>query len=743
MAAYAPCLRLPGPLLRGAKPGTCNSRPQAFGLITGTLTYVRDSIPPQGRWQLIHAEGPRELTMPSCYALPPSKEAAIPLELVEGLRRGDVLALVGSGLSLPLGFPTWRGLIKKLSKSVRSTAWTHDPNFENWVQTATHLDWVAEVLRADRPEAFKSGLIDCFRGVTPLRFSLAHSLLALLPFRGYWTTNYDTAIEDNLAVFEASEPRVMDFEEASTDLRHVSEHSRIVLKLHGCVRKSYDNLVLTSSDYFKLMHDERYRRLLAALFSRHPILVMGYSLHDKDFRSLLEERHHLYGRRCPPIYALMGRQDTCEAEMSLYRSKYDVQLIPISEEAGFRELTQVLMSLFCLVHHLDSDTKAAELAMLIQARVHASGRMTTDTPVSSLVEESDSVRRLLASFHEPVAIDAFTALCTDQRLRVSTAHVRILAQGTDGRITSARPLLEPNVEDRKAVAAWLAVSLEAIPVGDGPSYLSTHRKKIFSEHCNTLAHLLANSEGWRVLVGDDEAKLTRINEYFRQEGRWQEWLKIAEAAVQFVPSEARVYLPLVRSLLWVYFWTRRLSDVRRWLDCCPSADGDGESSYKTKLRYMNRTELPGVIMELKAIPSRIYWQDSLLGRSYARLSGSCLEERASMLTSAKTHLAAALTGARNSRDLVETSVQHWYLACVCSDLGEHEEAREHLGEVRRLDECIMGRKPGIAWLRVAEYRVELNKKEDKAEDQRVRAIAAMEQLGMLEPEEFVTHDYYY
>ena len=203
-------------------------------------------------------------------ALPLAKEAAIPLELLESLRSGTVLGLVGSGLSIPLGLPTWKGLIEKIYDSVEAAAWRHDEQIYQWVRASQHYEWVAEVLRADQPEAFARAIIEIFgpKHMPPL--SVAHALLAVLPLRGYWTTNYDTAIEDYLAVFDRDEPHVLDFEEATTDMHFLRDERRFVLKLHGCVRKRPDKIVLTSSDYFRLMQDERYTRLLALKQAKIP-----------------------------------------------------------------------------------------------------------------------------------------------------------------------------------------------------------------------------------------------------------------------------------------------------------------------------------------------------------------------------------------------------------------------------------------------------------------------------------------
>ena len=163
---------------------------------------------------------------------------------------------------------------------------------------------------------------------------------------------------------------------------------------------------------------------------------------------------------------------------------------------------------------------------------------------------------------------------------------------------------------------------------------------------------------------------------------------------------------------------------------------------------MDRQHLEQFVQDLELQPNRDYFSDSLLGRAYARVANlkTNLNERKGLFETAREHLEKALAGARTRSDLIETSVQSWYLACVLNDLGEAPEAQAYLAEVRRLDESIMGRIPGLAWLRVAEYRFELNRSDASSagrNQKRSVAIDAMTRLGVVNADEFVDRDYYF
>ena len=94
-------------------------------------------------------------------------------------------------------------------------------------------------------------------------------------------------------------------------------------------------------------------------------------------------------------------------------------------------------------------------------------------------------------------------------------------------------------------------------------------------------------------------------------------------------------------------------------------------------------------------------------------------------------------------DMIEIAVQNWYLALILIDKGELEKAKIHLAEAKRLDENIMERKPGIAWLRVAEYRLALATNSQNANIKKRIAYQAMEKLGMKDIDEYLDKEYFF
>jgi len=117
-----------------------------------------------------------------------------------------------------------------------------------------------------------------------------------------------------------------------------------------------------------------------------------------------------------------------------------------------------------------------------------------------------------------------------------------------------------------------------------------------------------------------------------------------------------------------------------------------------------------------------------------------------LLAKAYENLRLALGDAKKDNDMIETAVQSWYLAVVCADSGKMEESHTYFAEVKRLDESIMNRIPGKAWLRLAEYRMYL-KHERTEENMKFHlkkiAVSTMSDLGVIDAEQYVESEYYY
>jgi len=683
--------------------------------------------------------------------LSPSLEAAIPVDLLDGLRKGEVYAFVGSGLSIPVGFPTWENLIYKIYEVVKKSQWNNDSDTLEWIEKnlASRPDWVAEVLKWKNLDSFNKAIRDIFKSNTYSGLSIPHALLSLLPFKGYITTNYDTLIEDCVRIFQIDDPQVWNYIEILDNPSLHSDDNLKVFKIHGCIQKNINSLILTSSDYYNLINDQRFVRFLDGIFLKNPMVILGFSLTDRNFRSFVEERYNLYEGNCSPIYAIISSKETCSMEIAAYSSKYNIHLIPISTANNYEELSSLLISLFCLTYQVDSKVIGPAINNLLVARLHHSGKYQIQ-PVPTDNADIVKASALLSVFQEPIDIGLFTTICIDYQINLSPAHLKVAFSVTKNNIT-IKQKIEPSDSDIEFVARWLSNHIEAVAFGQFGRYLTIYRKKFLSKLSNTILFLLSNKVGWDAFVGDSSesvSKIERISEFYRQEGDWLNWINVCDDVEHFIDKKSSTFIELMKTKFWVFFWMRRFEDARKLFVYFPELGHLFSTyAYQVKIMYMTPRSLKKLVKQLeKASPD--HFNLSFLGRSLARLSLKSKSQslKKLMLEKAKGCLQSALDLAKKDNDMVDVAVQSWYLSIICTDLNHEQEANEYFSETKRLDESIMNRIPGIAWLKLAEYRMSLkNKPVDKNRIAQLKTLAleAMEKMGILDAIYYIDNDYYY
>jgi len=683
--------------------------------------------------------------------LTPEQESQIPTNLIQEIRNRNVHLLVGSGLSIPLGYPSWADLILKIYERIQNQIWKSDSKDRQWLKKNCSAlpDWAAELLKSTPGNYYYEALSAIFKETSPKPSSIPHALISLLPFKSFITTNFDTLLEEYLKIFLLDLPKIFDHNEILLTPKKNIGNEIAVYKIHGCASKDLNSIILSSTDYYKLLHDQRYIRFLDDLFAKNIILTIGFSLRDRNFRFFVEERYNLYRKNCAPMFAVVGKNETCPMEIELYRNKYNIQLIPISESQDFIELSSLLLSLYCLVYRVDSSNFGHDILEIVSWRLSLSTHKMNTTNTSKHPHIRDA-QEYMSVFQEPVDFDLFTTLTVDANLSLSPGHLKAIFHSTEDKLF-IKQAQKPPREKITFVANWLSNYFEAIPLGTSSRYLSIFHKRFLKNFEMTISYLLSQKEGWEQLIGDDDKSLLKLrmfNEFYRQEGNWVEWLKISENAELFLNKKSHHFLELMKTKMWVYFWTRRFKDAKQLLKKHPKIDEEsGQYSYAYRLKFMSSRSLPELIKLLESKHNLEFFNRSLLGRSYARIAikEKNLQRKTSYFIKAKTQLQGALKGAKKEKNTIEVSVQSWYLAIVYCELNNMRQANKLLSEVRRLDESIMDRRPGKAWLKLADYRLAKNSKisESDLEQIRDKAISAMKDLGIINVENYIEEEYLY
>lgn len=204
-------------------------------------------------------------------------------DFVKELEQQNVAIFAGAGLSVPTGVVDWKGLLKPLVKDLSlDLDREHD-----LVRVAQYHVNHHGTNRSDLNEAILNGFARRGTQITD-----NHRTLVRLPIQTYWTTNYDSCIEDALK----QGGKVPDIKHSPMHLlTTLRGRNAIVYKMHGDYQDS-SNAVLCKDDYetFHIKRGEFLTALAGDLLSKM-FLFIGFSFTDPNLDYVLGRLHSQYG----------------------------------------------------------------------------------------------------------------------------------------------------------------------------------------------------------------------------------------------------------------------------------------------------------------------------------------------------------------------------------------------------------------------------------------------------------------
>lgn len=202
-------------------------------------------------------------------------------ELIEAIRSRRAVLFVGSGVSVGLGLPEWRSLLRHMAQ---------DLGLDMEEQVAAGVSYLALAeyfrLRHGSIGPLRSWMDRNFSAsVDRIKSSRVHELIVSLDFPIVYTTNFDRNLE------EAYRLHGREFTKIATakDMARTTEPRPQIVKFHGDFDDD-QSLVLTETAYFDRLNFESPLdiKLRADALSR-TILFIGYSLSDVNIRFLLHK----------------------------------------------------------------------------------------------------------------------------------------------------------------------------------------------------------------------------------------------------------------------------------------------------------------------------------------------------------------------------------------------------------------------------------------------------------------------
>lgn len=235
-------------------------------------------------------------------------------ELFKLVSSGDSILFVGSGLSMPVGFPSWDGLLKQLEAlalKVGAGFAVDDDLRKN--DPLAYADKVKKHFNDNsKIDRYNNELHNIFSGKKP-NFKDFHKKLVKLPFPLILTTNYDTVLSDALhqvqiddggnaepnlcfPVSNSTRPLVSKFLMA---LHNSLDFPKMVAHLHGYFSLQ-NEIVLTKADYEKCynhfpigttqdeLRPSLHFLILWSLMATRRIVFFGFGMKDPYLVRLLE-----------------------------------------------------------------------------------------------------------------------------------------------------------------------------------------------------------------------------------------------------------------------------------------------------------------------------------------------------------------------------------------------------------------------------------------------------------------------
>lgn len=194
-------------------------------------------------------------------------------DFVKDLAENNVAIFAGAGMSKAAGYVNWSELLKDIAKDVG-------------LDVEKEHDLISLAQYHANKRGNKAGLIKKIleEFSEQAESSESHKILARLPITTYWTTNYDTLIEDSLK--EAL--KVVDIKHRAKQLLNTRpKRDVIVYKMHGDVTDPGDAILTKEQyqSYFKT-HEQFIVALEGDLVSK-TFLFIGFSFTDPNLDYVL------------------------------------------------------------------------------------------------------------------------------------------------------------------------------------------------------------------------------------------------------------------------------------------------------------------------------------------------------------------------------------------------------------------------------------------------------------------------
>jgi hypothetical protein len=256
---------------------------------------------------------------------------------------GNAAIFAGAGLSVPAGYVDWRALLRPLSQELGLRI---DLESDLVAVAQFHVNWSGQ-----NRHKLHTALIEALSPDNPPTPN--HRLLAQLPLRTYWTTNYDKLLENSLR----AAGKVVDVKSAVPQLATTRPGRDVtVFKMHGDVDRP-DEAVATKDDYERYAKDRgAFITSLAGDLVSKTFLFIGFSFTDPNLEQVLSQVRLTFTTNQRRHYAIFrsrtkapGESDTDFEHHRVRQAlvfedlkRFNIKVLQIDD---FNEITELLTDL--------------------------------------------------------------------------------------------------------------------------------------------------------------------------------------------------------------------------------------------------------------------------------------------------------------------------------------------------------------------------------------------------------------
>ncbi len=293
---------------------------------------------------------------------------------------------IGAGFSQAAGYLNWRELLREIAYEL-------------------HLDVDREddlVAIAQYHRNFRGGRAEIHRTIMEqytkeAQETVNHPLIASIPVSTYWTTNYDTLIEDSIRKAGKT------FEVNAKDVDLIRPNSRpdvTIYKMHGTVNDP-EQAVLTKEDYETYVDNRPLlQRTLQADLINKTFLFIGFSFTDPNIDYILSRVRVATGNNQRNHYAII-KKPVPKSDSPEDRANYDYELVKFKLRVG--DLSRYKITTLAIENYEEITTILSQIKRLsFQNNIFVSGSAATYGPT-----DQSSAEKLLFDIGSQIIIRGY------------------------------------------------------------------------------------------------------------------------------------------------------------------------------------------------------------------------------------------------------------------------------------------------------------------------------------------------